>query len=396
MPLDARPGTLTGKKPGKVPLTPGHSLFHWAKKSAALADLAKRRAPRVISLLELQSHSTLDDAWCAIAGRVYDVTPYLDYHPGGAVIFAQVLGDDATDAFAQYHQFVNARELCAALELGTLASSAGAPGSLLAKLTPLGKRAPVAAPPPAAGVDGWVRGLVSAAHPAGRDMVRLTVAGELPGADPSAWERGSHVMVALPTTLGPTGGARRPYTPFRGAETPPGHFELLVKHYSHGLVSRPLAALAKGGELLYRGALGGTKRPIAPETRKLVLLAAGTGITPMLQLLAPLCAAHAAASGPHAAAPLSAQLVCFNSSADDVPLAPELQALGKANKGWLRVSHSLGQQGRLSAAVLSKLLPTPGTHVQIFVCGPPFFNAAARTALEQLGHASGSVLHFFS
>ena len=40
--------------------------------------------PFTISLdQELARHNTQEDAWCAINGRVYDITPYFEFHPGG-------------------------------------------------------------------------------------------------------------------------------------------------------------------------------------------------------------------------------------------------------------------------------------------------------------------------
>lgn len=402
---DAMPSKAASRKPGKVPLKPGHSLFHWAKKCDAEPDLAGRNgAPlRAIGLDELQRHSTLEDGWCAINGRVYNVTPYLDYHPGGAAIFAQVLGDDATDTFAQYHSFVNVRELCGVLELGTLASAsaAGSGGGLLAKLG-APRRAVAAAPPPAAGIDGWIGGVVAARTPAGRDSVRLTVAGALPGSDASVWGRGAHLMVTLSSGLGDSTSARRPFTPFvlpaggseDGAGTPPGHFELLVRQYEPGLLSRPLGALAVGGKLLYRGPLGGSPSGVRGSTRAVAMLAGGTGLTPMLQLLAPLCAARAlegAQPGPEVL------LLTFSRAKADVLLQPELQRLASRHASWLRVRHAASDEagGRLSAEVLRKALPRPSAELQLFVCGPPAFNDAARDALAQLGYSAAAV-HVFS
>jgi predicted heme/steroid binding protein len=37
---------------------------------------------RQVSLAELAKHSEVGDCWMAVHGRVYDVTAYLDEHPG--------------------------------------------------------------------------------------------------------------------------------------------------------------------------------------------------------------------------------------------------------------------------------------------------------------------------
>jgi cytochrome b involved in lipid metabolism len=58
-----------------------------------------------ISVTELALHSTKDSAWIAVQDYssswvfVYDVTQYLQSHPGGADLIVPHLGTDATDTF---------------------------------------------------------------------------------------------------------------------------------------------------------------------------------------------------------------------------------------------------------------------------------------------------------
>jgi cytochrome b involved in lipid metabolism len=42
-------------------------------------------APKTITLAECQEHMSDKDCWLVIEGKVYDVTPFLDEHPGGQV-----------------------------------------------------------------------------------------------------------------------------------------------------------------------------------------------------------------------------------------------------------------------------------------------------------------------
>ncbi|KAL5340264.1 acyl-CoA dehydrogenase/oxidase [Aspergillus crustosus] len=53
---------------------------------------------------EVASHSTEDSLWCIIDHRVYDLTEFLDAHPGGSVVLAQVAGKDATTDFYNLHR----------------------------------------------------------------------------------------------------------------------------------------------------------------------------------------------------------------------------------------------------------------------------------------------------
>lgn len=63
----------------KVALPPGRSQLDWVRKSAVMRPLR----PRPITLLELRKHATRKDAWLSVNFSVYDVTPYVEYHPGG-------------------------------------------------------------------------------------------------------------------------------------------------------------------------------------------------------------------------------------------------------------------------------------------------------------------------
>ena len=52
---------------------------------------------RSYTLGEVASHSSFNDAWVAVDGKVYDVTPFLKAHPGGMDITKEYLGKDISD-----------------------------------------------------------------------------------------------------------------------------------------------------------------------------------------------------------------------------------------------------------------------------------------------------------
>ncbi|KAL2216251.1 acyl-CoA dehydrogenase family protein [Thermoascus aurantiacus ATCC 26904] len=53
---------------------------------------------------EVAKHNTPDSLWCIIDHRVYDLTDFVDAHPGGSVVLAQVAGQDATTEFYNLHR----------------------------------------------------------------------------------------------------------------------------------------------------------------------------------------------------------------------------------------------------------------------------------------------------
>jgi len=120
------------KARGKVTLAPGHSLAAWMKLSEG-ADLTggigrvdedeDEGTWPVWSFEELAKHSAPGDAWMAVRGKVYNITPYLPYHPGGVDLLMEAAGADGTELFDKYHKWVNADGILAACCVGTLAKS---------------------------------------------------------------------------------------------------------------------------------------------------------------------------------------------------------------------------------------------------------------------------------
>ncbi|KAJ3293821.1 hypothetical protein HDU79_011850 [Rhizoclosmatium sp. JEL0117] len=56
-----------------------------------------------ITPAELSKHNTVSDAWLSIDGLVFDVTDFLEGHPGGRRVLLPFLGKDATAEFRRFH-----------------------------------------------------------------------------------------------------------------------------------------------------------------------------------------------------------------------------------------------------------------------------------------------------
>jgi cytochrome b involved in lipid metabolism len=54
------------------------------------------------TLEDIRQHRTPDDAWTAIQGKVYNMTPYLKFHPGGVKDLMRCAGRDGTKLFSKY------------------------------------------------------------------------------------------------------------------------------------------------------------------------------------------------------------------------------------------------------------------------------------------------------
>ncbi|KAI1845124.1 hypothetical protein JX265_002791 [Neoarthrinium moseri] len=53
---------------------------------------------------EVAKHNTEEDVWFIIDSKVYDVSDFLDAHPGGEAVLRQVAGTDATASFYNLHR----------------------------------------------------------------------------------------------------------------------------------------------------------------------------------------------------------------------------------------------------------------------------------------------------
>lgn len=53
---------------------------------------------------EVAKHTTEDSLWCIIDSKVYDLTDFVDAHPGGEAVLQQVAGKDATRDFYNLHR----------------------------------------------------------------------------------------------------------------------------------------------------------------------------------------------------------------------------------------------------------------------------------------------------
>ncbi|WWC62859.1 uncharacterized protein I303_105457 [Kwoniella dejecticola CBS 10117] len=95
------------KKKGKVALTPGHSALDWARLTSSGEDLRGVHGFQRVTLAELKEHNTPDDAWSVFNGMVYNITPYLPFHPGGEDELMRVAGRDGTKLFMLTHSWVN-------------------------------------------------------------------------------------------------------------------------------------------------------------------------------------------------------------------------------------------------------------------------------------------------
>ncbi|SPO07649.1 probable NADH-cytochrome b5 reductase 2 [Cephalotrichum gorgonifer] len=178
---------------------------------------------------------------------------------------------------------------------------------------------------------------------------------------------------AILTKFKPEGAEKavlRPYTPVSD-EDAQGRLDLLIKKYKDGPMSTHIHSLKPGDTLDVKGPL--PKYPwTANKHSHIALIAGGTGITPMYQLL------RSIFSNP--ADKTKVTLIFGNIAEEDILLRRELAdlentypqrfrafyVLDNAPKGWI------GGSGHVTKELLKTTLPEPKEDgFKVFVCGPP-------------------------
>ncbi|CAK9438530.1 uncharacterized protein LODBEIA_P27540 [Lodderomyces beijingensis] len=99
----------------KVTLQPGHSPLDWAQLNRTQPKHKLRGVPlnfpppQIVRVTkdELNKHKSRSDCWTCINGKVFNITPYLHFHPGGVDEIMKCAGRDGTALFNKYHAWVN-------------------------------------------------------------------------------------------------------------------------------------------------------------------------------------------------------------------------------------------------------------------------------------------------
>ncbi|CAN8104559.1 unnamed protein product [Discula destructiva] len=436
---------------------------------------------------DVGAHVGRDDCWMTIHGEVYDVTKYLDDHPGGVDILLELAGKDASQAYDDAGHSEDATEIMSAFRVGslkgggkptttktvrvvvnknTVAPSASASsntstaiGATLASVSAvtaavLGLRRvdlsslsrvlsvkPIDSSSGGATGIGFTGGFVLASaiallagglaakkfdelitihHPREAPHKRIPRVArpdpllsrgfldpltfhplpltekeliapnvyrlrfELPSPDAVlGLPIGQHVSIKA-TIDG--AAVQRSYTPTSN-NADKGILELVIKVYPDGqLTGKYLANLNVGDEVLFRGPKGAMryKRGLC---KKIGMLAGGTGITPMYQLIRAIC------EDPRDTTEVS--LIFANRTEGDILLRKELDSFARRYPMNLKVHYLLDQPseswtygvGYVTKELMAEKFPDPQIEgTKAMLCGPPGMVNAAKKALVELGY----------
>ncbi|GJQ13715.1 hypothetical protein GpartN1_g5506.t1 [Galdieria partita] len=187
---------------------------------------------------------------------------------------------------------------------------------------------------------------------------------------------------------------RRPYNPINKPNQV-GYFDILVKIYPapYGLFSRYLDSLEIGDCVEFRGPKGKFEYKRNMKKR-LGMIAGGTGITPMFQLI------DAILNDPLERTQIS--LIYANHTEQDIIFRNKLESLASQFPTRLKLYFVLNQPpsswsqgvGFINEKHIQHHLGYASSSIMILVCGPPAMTKAMMILLNKLGYKGEDIFKF--
>jgi NAD(P)H-flavin reductase/cytochrome b involved in lipid metabolism len=384
-----------GQSVGKLPVTVGKfvkSTKEWMEDGLSFEEVAK--------------HNSEGSVWIVVKGGVYDCTPYLNDHPGGASSILLVGGMESTDEFEAVHS-PKAWKMLEDYFIGPLRQ----------------------------GSDAVPKPLQSISHDPDGSFLNPRVFQKLPLVEKIVVSHDTRIFrfgLPFPTmTLGlPTGQhmflksqwkgktVMRPYTPMTDDYTK-GHVDLLVKVYfanvhprfpEGGQMSQALDSMKIGdcievkgplGEFNYKGHGSFTWHDKPRKCTHISMIAGGTGLTPCWQV------ANGILRDPTDETKVS--LLYANQTPGDILARAQLEQLANNNperfKLWYtvdRVPQELQAAekwtydiGFVNETLIKNHLFESGEGRIAVMCGPPMMQDKACTPnLLKLGYQESDIFAF--
>ncbi|XP_054578184.1 cytochrome b5 reductase 4 isoform X7 [Eptesicus fuscus] len=396
----------------KVPLKQGRSLMDWIRLTKSGKDLTGLKG-RLIEVTEeeLKKHNKKDDCWICIRGFVYNVSPYMEYHPGGEDELMKAAGSDGTDLFDQVHRWVNYESMLKECLVGRMAVKPAVPKDYHEEKKVLNGMLPKSQVPDALAKEGpispsydWFQtdSLVTIVIYTKQKDVNLDsviVDHQYDSFRAETIIKDYSYLIHIGTEI------VKPYTPvsdsllseFKEPVIPNNKYiYFLIKIYPAGLFTPELDHLQIGDFVSISNPEGNFKISQLQELEDLFLLAAGTGFTPMVKILN------------YALTNISTlrkvKLMFFNKTEDDIIWRSQLEKLAFKDKRFdvefvlsKPTAEWNGKKGYISPGLLSEFLKRSldKSKVLICICGPAPFTEQGMRMLHDL-HFSKDEIHGFT
>jgi cytochrome-b5 reductase len=407
---------------------------------------------RVFTREEVAKHNTVDDFFTIVGSRVYNMTHYVNEHPGGYDLLFRNAGKDSTKDFEAMFHSMKARNILEKYHVGDLDSSSA---QSMTSLTPnyltrfanknsitsgypnrsnlvvqgnpydqpkpsfpfmnsrvMGhsfkspKTVPVINPDtnqqvfstPSLQLDSTeeedsvmsekkfkkykLREIKNVSHDT------MVFVFDLPHGKKISLPAGQHIQLCVVTKAvdnKPPERIVRKYTPIADNE---GNFELLIKRYEQGIVSRHIFDMKLGDKIFMRGPFGAFKYT-ANKYKHIGMIAAGTGIAPMYQIIRDVI------QNPQDETRI--KLLFANRTEADILMKDTLDSMigDRFSVTYLlsKPNNNAHKTGRITKDLI-QAHAYPGSHAMMLICGPDGFCDLANDVLRNIGHEK-TLMHTF-
>lgn len=112
--------TQAAKKTTSAPASPVQPVTVAAAPLVPLVNPIPNNISVTLSAATVAQHNNLTSCWMIVSNKVYDVTSYVNSHPGGVAAITAYCGKDGTAAFVGIGHSANATSILASFYLGDL------------------------------------------------------------------------------------------------------------------------------------------------------------------------------------------------------------------------------------------------------------------------------------
>ena len=81
-------------------------------------DVQKNGGYKEYTMQEVALHNAPPSIWSVYKGNVYDITMYVNVHPGGQKMLEKVYGKDMTGLFNRFHGYIDIDKVIGPLKIG--------------------------------------------------------------------------------------------------------------------------------------------------------------------------------------------------------------------------------------------------------------------------------------
>ena len=366
--------------------------------------MTKEGLENVVSVDDLRKHEKEDEPWFVVNGEVYDGTPFLREHPGGAQSIISAAGLDSTDEFMAIHS-ETAKAMMKDYHIGSLddQGKAALAGEDTQSESDKSPSAMFLEP------RSWKKAILHSKKSVSWDTRVFTFKLEH-DEQTLGLPTGQHLMIRLrdPVTRE---AIIRSYTPV-SETTQKGYMDVLVKVYfdtpqrKGGKMSVAMDSLPIGHFVDFKGPigkfqyLGGGLCSVNQQERRVknfLMICGGSGITPIYQILR--------AVMQDKGDPTKCVMLDGNRLLEDILCKSDLDAFANDNAERCKLLYTLtkapenwtGLRGRIAAPLLREHAHRSAFaegDAMVLICGPDALEKSVHEALLDLGWTENDLMFF--